>query len=205
MVTLQALPCPENLFHCVSLFACIPYTGEGKTELGESCVRKVPAWAPAWAPARKGRLGCSFPILTLMESTGPVLNMQYLSVPAQMSSMSSPAPSSWSSLCINCANAFILLGLPPTQTNCREEEKRICHGHSDKSKGQHSVLVFLLCCTADLLLSMGRCPGLRSTFGSFTSLTQKKATACNELCTDLVRKIVSAGIVQGRISWWFCL
>lgn len=54
VVTLQALPCPENLFHCVSLFACIPCTGEGKAELGESRVQKVPAWAPArkgWLPA----------------------------------------------------------------------------------------------------------------------------------------------------------
>lgn len=165
MVTLLALPCPEKLFtvSASSLAFLVPVKARqswGRAVFGRSQLGLQPA-----------KVGClRLPVLTLMESTGPVLNMQYLSVPAQMSSMSSPAPSSWSSLCINCANAFILLGLPPTQTNCQEEEKRIHHGHSDKSKGQHSVLVFLLCCTVNLLLSMGRCPGLRSTFGSFTSL-----------------------------------
>lgn len=53
-----------------------------------------------------------------MESTGPARYMAYRSVPAQMSARSSPSPASPSSLCMNWANALILFGLPPTQTNC---------------------------------------------------------------------------------------
>lgn len=56
-------------------------------------------------------------VLTLTESTGPAQYMAYRSVPAQMSARSSLSPSSPSSLCKNWANAFILSGLPPTQTN----------------------------------------------------------------------------------------
>lgn len=59
-----------------------------------------------------------------MDSTGPTLYMEYRSVPSQISLMSAMLPGSSSCSWINWAKDLIRLGLPPTQTNYRRDDRK---------------------------------------------------------------------------------